>query len=356
MYGKSTVVLVFGNILQGDAPNVPKTLTSEIKHYDDGVVAIKFPDQILSSVGMTNIIRDMLDSRNVKPCKVFYARYGSIWVVVPCAEMLSTTRLRKCLEGVPDLQALFEDRISPPVETRFLPFKNKRHFFVRITAKALEEVPEIKVLWRKSALYVEPDAAAYCLLLTDANPVYEVKGRIDWKKHIGVAISRFGEGKYLIHLEGEPIDKILMSAGVRIDGMPLLRYNLCTRNMRGTVSVSEQEDSPAKSVKTTSPHWPSDNAASIAKDAYEKDLVRLNEIIKARDASIHTLSERLKSSTKSIVELIARVNSLEAENESLKMQLKLARSVATAIDKQKDLPKNEFEPKYIVVKGVKYKV
>lgn len=30
--------------------------------------------------------------------------------------------------------------------------------------------------------------------------------------------------------------------------------------------------------------------------------------------------------------------------------------VATAIDKQKDLPKNEFEPKYIVVKGVKYKV
>lgn len=109
-------------------------------------------------------------------------------------------------------------------------------------------------------------------------------------------------------------------------------------------------------TKTTNAHGDTGYVSSIIGAATEQQLEQMRNIVKDKDAVIRNLLERLERSNKTILELDEEVNKLATENESLKTQLKLARSVASAIDKQKDLPKNEFEPKYIVVKGVKYRV
>lgn len=392
---KSTVLLISRNILQGDSPNIPMSLTSEIKRYDDGVIAIKFPGQALSSVGMSNIIRDILDSPNVKPRKTFYKRYGSIWVVSQDGALVSVKGLKKWLKGAPELQSLFEERADGYV--KFLPFENKRRFFVQITAKALAEVPEIQILWR-THLYSDSETSGYSLLLTSGTPVKEVVDRIDWGKHVGVVISRYGEGKYIIHLESEPVEQIPVNLGVQIAGTALLQYSLCARNTCDAVSVSGQEGCAQSATKTTNACGATGYVSSTIEVACEQRLEQAYKIIEDKDEFIQVLQKRLERFNNSILELSTKINVLELENrnsktqreqarkaikdlaerlarmsdnnrdfhskvieletanESLKVQLKLARSVSTAIDKQKDLPKNAFEPKYLVVKGVKYRV
>lgn len=398
----STVVLVFGEFLKGDGYVLPLSLAPEVTSYDDGTLAIKFPGKKLSPIEVTNVIRNLLGMYRVKPGRVTYARYGSIWAVVRGSCYLSVNKLMDWLKGAPDLQCLFEEYGGRPADAKALPFHDKRDFVVWVTSSALKQVQEIETLWEPVRIYMGGNTKAYNLSLTTFSCCEEIQSRIDWSVHPDIVVTKLSDERYVIHLESEQITSvvaILPGCRQKFDGKILSQYNLCSRKASNVEVRFGEVGSVSPSIKLTA-DIPADagNLPPIAKPAYEQRLEQAYKIVEDKDEFIQVLQKRLERSNNSILELSTRINVLELENrnsktqreqarkaikdlaerlarmsdnnrdfhskvieletanESLKVQLKLARSVSTAIDKQKDLPKNAFEPKYLVVKGVKYRV